>query len=596
MGRSYDDIMRNDRRAGDEAASQRENTTLKSQTRVFPVEFPQPKPTQSTHSNNADDSYDIASLEDVAENEENNALVTTGSFTVRTDKAFYDSYCIPAPWGLVDPLFKDMSHLSRFYLSHFSQHLLEILALYPHVKNPYRDLIPLVRGSPVLEHTLSALGALHHALRVKGDVHLINWAPINETPDGNLLFFLDEQRGAIDSLYQTGSRAFGDFLDLKQRALNQLSTNLRDTVMRNDDRTVAAILGLALLDAIESGSGVWKLHLEGAKNLLKTRQQTPQLYRGVVNGLETLVVGGCLMIDIMGSTLARPGSLSRPFYSSSMGPDILKRLEETSWVGCPAYLLEVIFFVHAAWYSDKDENSERLPRFHFSSSLFPGDSVPSLSPRSLLEHIRSFDPLAWAHDMQKCLFLTDLTTRIALATTYKAAVYLYAGRVFSSTACGFSPKQMACLPLPLDHAVVANELVEQMCLIPETDLHFKCLIWPAFIAGAECRYPYQRTLVLDTLNVLYRITMSVNVRNAAHVLRLMWEKQELRRQGRRIAGLAVEHEVHGQSWHSETATANATSTTLATDLYSPVDEAAMYDAGFDWIQELVNSNVDWLFI
>lgn len=96
---------------------------------------------------------------------------------------------------------------------------------------------------------------------------------------------------------QAASKAYEHFLRFKQRALRQLRMDLQDPVTRNDDRTVAGILVFILLDAMESGSGAWKYHLEGAKNLLKSRQSAANdtSVRRAIEGLDTFVINSCLM-------------------------------------------------------------------------------------------------------------------------------------------------------------------------------------------------------------------------------------------------------------------------------------------------------------
>lgn len=272
----------------------------------------------------------------------------------------------------------------------------------------------------------------------------------------------------------------------------------------------------------------------------------------------------------MGSTLSRPGTLSKPFYSSSMGPEILKRLEQTSWVGCPAYLLDVIFFVHTQWYQDVDPITAPRPTMVFTPSSHLDNAAPIQSSAAVLQHIQAFDPIAWAQEMQSCLYLSDLSARITLATVYKAAVYLYASRVLSrprtSPSVPSSPTSTIVtspvpsrFTLPPDHKPTADALVDQLSLIPRADPHFKCLIWPTFIAGAESTRPSQRPAILHLLSTLFYAITSVNVRNAAWVLSLMWRKQDLKR-----------------------------------------EEAAAYGGeeggDFDWIQELDDSRIDWLFI
>lgn len=278
----------------------------------------------------------------------------------------------------------------------------------------------------------------------------------------------------------------------------------------------------------------------------------------------------------MGSTLARPGSLTQPFYSSTMGPAVLKRLEETSWVGCPAYLLEVIFFVEAGHFMAPGKDPFSQHTTSFSSVFLPDDSKPLQSPEALLGHIQAFDPVAWAESMQSCLYLEDLSMRITLGTIYKAAVYLYASRVLSRPQSQRNYMVTTSFRLPPDHGAITNLLIHQIALIPVADPHFKCLIWPTFIAGAECRDPAHRPFLLEKLRTLYYDVTSVNVRNAAWVLSLMWRKRDQRRQERNRRR-AEQDELFDQSPRSP----------LTTD-YD--------DDDFDWIQELDDSRIDWPFI
>ncbi|KAF7590127.1 hypothetical protein BBP40_003240 [Aspergillus hancockii] len=470
---------------------------------------------------------------------------------------------IPTPRGMVDPLFKDMNPLSRFYISHFGQNVVGCLALYSNVRNPYRDLTVLVGDSPVLAHALATTGALHYALLASCDFSPTPWLSDGASVTGTLPSPQEVEKAVTSSLTRgPASKIYEHFLGLKQRTLHQLSLDLQDPIKRNDNRTLAVIMVLALIDAIESGDGAWKYHLEGAKKLLMSRKnkRPSSPTQGIIDWLDAFVVDGCLVMQVMGSTLARPGSLSKPFYSSDMGPEALKRLEETSWVGCPAYLLEVIFFVHEGWYAEPDPNTTP-PAMNYSSTFLPKGSNPLQSPAALLHHIQAFNPVAWSEEMQSFLHLPDLSVRIALATIWQAAVYLYTSRVLSRPRT-HDRATSSIFGLPPDHQDITNLLIQQIPLIPVADAHFKCLIWPTFIAGAECRDPSHRPFLLQTLSAIYYDVTSVNVRNAAWVLSLMWQKRDSRREQRQHTGDAPSYD----------------------------------DEDFDWIQELDDSRIDWLFI
>lgn len=110
-------------------------------------------------------------------------------------------------------------------------------------------------------------------------------------------YLVPEQHAVLPFSPQRSNLAYGHFLGLKQRALRSLSLSISDESLRHDDRTVAAILVLILLDANESGNGAWKYHLEGAKNLLRSRQETAksESMQEVIEELDTFVVDNCLM-------------------------------------------------------------------------------------------------------------------------------------------------------------------------------------------------------------------------------------------------------------------------------------------------------------
>lgn len=168
-------------------------------------------------------------------------------------------------------------------------------SLYNPVKNPYRDLLAVVGSSAVLGHGLSAMGALHYSLLSDWDSAVMPWSPDNQLVNGPPMS-LEEIENAITpaASRRPSSKAYEHFLEYKQRALNQLAMDLSNPTMQKDDRTLASIVVLALLDLYESGSGAWSYHIEGAKNLLKSRPDTKP-GRGIIEGLDTFAIDGCLM-------------------------------------------------------------------------------------------------------------------------------------------------------------------------------------------------------------------------------------------------------------------------------------------------------------
>ncbi|THC88940.1 hypothetical protein EYZ11_011615 [Aspergillus tanneri] len=505
MGRTFDDIVSTSSR------------TCKSSINAEPVEQIGPLQIQNARETGSSATH----VQESNGQASAQAVVTYANYT-------------PTPRSLVDPVVKDLSPMTRRYISHFLANC---------------DFSP----TP--------------------------WATDASALTKTVLSPQDVEKAVVSSMTRRpSSKTYEHFLGLKQRTLHQLSLDLRDPDKRNDSRILASIMMLALMDAIESGDGAWKYHLEGAKKLLMSRglEKNAPLTRSVTDSLHTFAIDGFLLIQLMGSTLARPGSLTRPFYSSDMGPEVLKRLEQTSWVGCPAYLLEVIFILHEGWCAQPDSNSSSHPTMNFHSTFLPEGSNPFQFPCAILHHIKAFDPLAWAEDMQSCLYLPDLSMRVTLASVFRAAVYLYAGRVLSQPRTGVAQSHNS--GLPSDHSDVTNSLIREIAFIPITDPHFKCLIWPTFIAGAECRDPCQRPILLQTLSNLYYDITSINVRNAAWVLSLMWRKRDARRQGTQQENSVVPLMVMTPPGSSN----------------SP--SVCEIDDDFDWFQELDDSRIDWLFI
>lgn len=172
------------------------------------------------------------------------------------------------------------------------------LTLYSSVQNPFRDLTLLVGDSPVLAHALAATGALHYAILANSDFSPMPWSSDGTALTSALLSPQDVEQAVISTISQRpASKVYEHFLTFKHRALRQLARDVGDSVMRNDTRTLAAIMVLALMDAIESGDGAWKYHLEGAKKILKVRQRgsSPAQANGMMEWLDTFAVDGCLL-------------------------------------------------------------------------------------------------------------------------------------------------------------------------------------------------------------------------------------------------------------------------------------------------------------
>ncbi|KAK2766789.1 hypothetical protein FQN54_006103 [Arachnomyces sp. PD_36] len=439
-----------------------------------------------------------------------------------------------------------------------------LLVVYDTCDNPYRKLIPLISSFPLLADAIAASSACHYAFNDISNQNLSVLPPISEsswafpaTPSQDPTVQL-VAKDLPESL--AISPAYEHTLRFKHRALHRLSESLNDPIKRADDRTPAAILLLIMLDSLESGGGAWRSHLEGAKTLLQDRSRVSALAQrpdgaqthAMVKELVSFVIDTCVEIEIMGSTLARSRGYTVPLYFQLKDFTTLERLEQTSFVGCPAYLLEVILFVHSLRHSYLEPSPSMRPSDFMAGFTATGGSQSDKSdlPSTLLDYIRSFDPASWAEDKRITSGVLGYESRFHAASAYKIAVYLYAARVKSTK-----------IP-PQQHDEEVNDLIQHIVAIPSTDEVVKCTIWPTFIAGAESNTQEQRQTVLANLDKLWNIILSANVRSASMVLKTLWRKQdEMRQEQQGNGGDGVNEELP-----------------------------------FNWIQELDRTKGNWLFI
>lgn len=236
----------------------------------------------------------------------------------------------------------------------------------------------------------------------------------------------------------------------------------------------------------------------------------------------------------MGSTLTPSGSWSEPISSHLItSPNLLSDTEKKVWLGCPGSLLRIILYI----------SSLR----HTASS--PQTLAPRVNISTILSQINSFDPERWTRDICSSLYTgteyqvsdhhlsrgphwrtpvlesydsTDSNIPFSnsdalyhLASAYKISITIYAIRILlhpSPDECTFFAEQVTTV---LNH----------LSLIPPTSELFKSILWPTFIAGAECRCPEQRTWFHDKLEQMWRQCWTLNIREAMRVLDVIWSRE-----------------------------------------------------------------------
>ncbi|KAL1955740.1 hypothetical protein VTO42DRAFT_8138 [Malbranchea cinnamomea] len=461
----------------------------------------------------------------------------------RDDSPFiFQSYIWPA---LTDPVLEGLDRIERYYLSYYDERFCRLMVLYdiPH-QNPYRRLIPLVKKSRALSSAISAVGACHYMHMCNRNVSL---SSLMNVP--SRLRALPKHRVDPDNPNQDVWSVYQHFLMFKHRALRLLRQDLADPSKRADSTIIASILMLLTLDMVESGQGDWKVHVEGAKGLIKTRlgQLTGNLEENValelilpiIDSFETFLTGTFMTIDIMGSTFARSGTWSEPIYSRLIRSPNLLSEAETMFLGCPAYLLRIILLVTTLRHGKPLSDHSSLDQ---ASNTTP-DITPQPNLPSILAHIEKFDAESWALEMQSRIPFTSsfepppfatlslspslvpshtslaesFTSLYHLACAYKVAITLYAIRVLLHP----SPHESrTTFPSPV------TSLLAHLCQIRISSEIFKCTLWPIFIAGSECRDPEQQELIQNLLENLWGECLSVNIKLAGRALKVIWSRRE----------------------------------------------------------------------
>ena len=101
--------------------------------------------------------------------------------------------------------------------------------------------------------------------------------------------------------------------------------------------------------------------------------------------------------------------------------------------------------------------------------------------------------------------------RTHLAESYKGAISIYAARSFPALA---------------GHTKFDKILDTAIChlhSIPPHDGHFKGILWPAFVLGAEAKDAKHRAIVLDIFHHLHSLLQTWAVKQATLLLQEIWE-------------------------------------------------------------------------
>lgn len=237
---------------------------------------------------------------------------------------------------LIDPLYQDLSPNSRYYLYHFVNQICMDLVIYDGPgHNPFRDLVSTTTAYPTLLQIILA-GSAHHVFNISRD-------PI--TPST----YQPEKRPCLVQYYQAVSRfggpmktSYADALLAKQQALSLMAQSVASVTPANIDVILATILMFINYDLIESGRDKWRVHIEGARQLI-ARLDTPPYLQQPMSKLRLTILSDFLVFFVVGSTFTFSTSESRVLIPESIDLDpILKYAETNNYLSLPGPLLRVM--------------------------------------------------------------------------------------------------------------------------------------------------------------------------------------------------------------------------------------------------------------
>ncbi|KAK8090652.1 hypothetical protein PG994_000157 [Apiospora phragmitis] len=252
---------------------------------------------------------------------------------------------------------------------------------------------------------------------------------------------------------------------------------LREAIAKNDQHE--AIVALVLLfiwnDALQQeGRQSWRYHLRAMRALISARRHTPGWNSFFGSYFEETYA----ILSIFGATLSKHyQSDVCDVFSESELPAVLQRAEGSSWTGCPAELLQVLCDVNR------------------------GVETESLTL------IDQFSCSQWAAKHRES---ASVIMRTHLAEAYRGAISVYALRVLGREVVRENVSS------------VVGRAISHLRQIPPEDTHFKGILWPAFVLGAESTDLVHRAVILEIFQNLSSLLQTWAVNQATIILQEIW--------------------------------------------------------------------------
>ncbi|KAG5940875.1 hypothetical protein E4U53_007534 [Claviceps sorghi] len=404
-----------------------------------------------------------------------------------------DSLELPTCGSLTDPLFQDLDRSSRYYLAHFADSVCkDLVARDTPCSNPFRELIPLTNKHPLLLQILIATSAIHWSNMFRP----VSALPIDLTDPGGYLVQLRSQD-------LTSRQALIDALTAKQKALGHLRHVLDSLDTERSEVALAAMhffIKFDLIDLDRNSNKSWQVHLEGTSSILallapdSARHDSSRL-------LLDCVIADCFIYHILGSTLTTSAIACRIARFTFELLPVIRRVEVNSYLSCPPEILQIILLAS---------------QLSYETSCHGWSSSAAEQALKLIDEALAFDIPAWADGLRTLPNVSDIESRVHIASAHRSAVCLYI---------------LQALPLiravrPVDTMFLVGDILGHLEQIDERDPYFKATSWPMFIAGAETRDAEKRAWAMARMFSIWEICPWGYIFTAMEMLKATWQMQD----------------------------------------------------------------------
>lgn len=180
----------------------------------------------------------------------------------------------------------------------------------------------------------------------------------------------------------------------------------------------------------------------------------------------------------------------------------MERVQVNSYLSCPPEILKIILIASQLSYETPSSTDWSLPA---------ADEALVLIDQAL-----EFDINAWAASLQSLPHVTDIESRIHIASAHRSAACLYILQALPLV------RSVRCV----DPDFLVDDILGHLAAVGEDDPFFKATSWPTFIAGAETRNAEKRTWMLTRLLAIWDRFRWGYIFTAIEMLKATWHLQD----------------------------------------------------------------------